>query len=219
MRRAVPLPSMRVAIALLVATAIALALVVLAGVASPKPAEAAPPTVTLNLSNTGQITIPSGSGAYAASPYPSEINATSFGLRGKIIDVNLTLNNYSHTWPDDVEVLLVHPKGNRTVMSDSGGANAVSNISIGLDDEAADSLPNHTQLSSGTYKPTNNLGDSDFFPAPAPSPFNPEAALSGFDGLNPFVTWKLYVVDDFSDTHVGSFGGGWSLEIEARKTK
>src|SRR3954467_263219 len=65
-------------------------------------------------SNTGQIAIPSNG---EATPYPSTIQVNGF-KKGKIKDVNLTLRNFSHTFPDNVDVLLVAPNGrNALVMS------------------------------------------------------------------------------------------------------
>ena len=62
--------------------------------------------------------IPIGPGP--ATPYPS--NCVISGLGGTITDVNLELNGLSHTWPDDIDILLVGPGGqNAFVMSDAGG--------------------------------------------------------------------------------------------------
>jgi hypothetical protein len=64
--------------------------------------------------------------------------------------------------------------------------------------------------------PTNRLKNyTDTFPAPTPTP-SAQSALSGFDGMNPNVVWKLRVVDDFSPTNGGIFAGGWSITIKAR---
>jgi hypothetical protein len=193
----------------------ALALVVAIAVA-PKPADAAPRVVTKTFSNAQQITIPAGAPTTtlgAAAPYPSQINA-EFRRRCKIRDVNLTLRNFSHTFPDDVDVMLSHRGVNRTVMSDVGGADDVNNINLTLDDEAATPLPDAALLISGTFQPTN-VADTpiDAFPAPAP-PESGLTQLSGFDGLNPNGTWSLWVFDD-AGTDVGQFAGGWSITIQA----
>ena len=42
-----------------------------------------------------------------ASAYPSSVSFSN--LSGKIADVNLTLDGFRHTFPDDVDVLLVAP--------------------------------------------------------------------------------------------------------------
>jgi hypothetical protein len=93
-----------------------------------------------------------------------------------------------------------------------GGSPDVINITLSLDDEAPDSGP----IIGGTFKPTDvdGLLPPDEFPSSAPSLAN-DAALSGFDRLNPNGTWSLYVYDDFSGL-VGEFAGGWSLKVKAK---
>ena len=154
-----------------------------------------------------------------ATPYPSTIEISGPSTTG-IQDVNLTLKGYTHTWPDDVGVLLVGPEGQKAlVMSDVGAHNDVSGIDLTLDDEATSSLPNSDQITAGTYKPTQgtlvNNTEGSLVPAdfPLPAPTGPYATdLSVFDGTNPNGTWSLYVIDDtFGDA--GQFAGGWSLEI------
>jgi hypothetical protein len=221
MRRAMPLVLMRPTV-VLVALIIALSLVVVAGAISPKPADAATTTVKKTFSNQGQILIPAGAvvgncatgpTSGTAAPYPSQKSA-SFPRGSRIKDVNLALKNYSHTFPDDVDVLLGHKGVNRTVMSDVGGSTGVSNMTLKLDDEAATLLPDEGPLVGGSFKPTNVDGTtSDGFPAPAPIQ-DQRSALSGFDGLNPSGTWNLFVQDD-AGGDCGAFAGGWSITIKA----
>ncbi|MCZ7605608.1 MAG: hypothetical protein M5U25_05930 [Planctomycetota bacterium] len=67
-------------------------------------------------SNAGAITIPSSS---AATPYPSTINVT--GLTGTPASITVTLTGVSHTWPDDIDILLENPNGDAIMlMSDCG---------------------------------------------------------------------------------------------------
>ncbi|MBX7223559.1 MAG: S8 family serine peptidase [Blastocatellia bacterium] len=169
-----------------------------------------------SFSNTGNILIPaSGSGAStgsAANPYPAAITVS--GLSGTITKVTATLTGFTHTFADDVDVLLVGPGGQTCIlMSDVGGANPATNLTFTLDDTAAASLPDATALASGTFKPTNFVADQ--FPAGPPNggtSFTYPALLSAFNGTTPNGTWSLYVNDDASgDT--GNFSGGWSLSI------
>jgi len=208
---------MRRATILLVAVMIAVALVVLANAMATTPADAATratKVVTKTFSNNQQITIPTSGSSGAAAPYPSERNVQGFD-QGRVLDVNLTLKNYSHTFPDDVDVLLSKKGKTRTVMSDVGSGFAANNFTIKLDDEAANGLlPDNGPLVAGSFRPTNAEG-GDFFPAPTPTP-SAQSALSGFDGVNPNGTWKLRVFDDFSPADGGQFAGGWSLTIKAR---
>lgn len=200
---------------------IALALIVLVIGTSAKPADAATRIVTKTFSNQGQILIPAGATppscstgptSGTAAPYPSQKSVGAFPRLSHIRDVNLTLKNYSHTFPDDVDVLLGHKGVNRTVMSDVGTSLDVNNITIKLDDEASTNLPDSDQIVAGSFKPTN-VGATDGFPAPAP-PQDPRSALSGFDGNNPDGTWNLFVQDD-AGGDCGAFAGGWSITIKA----
>jgi hypothetical protein len=213
MRRTMPLLLMRPTV-VLVALIIALALVVVASAISPKPADAATKVVTKTFSNAQQITIPDNGVSGTAVPYPSERSVQGFN-QGTVLDVNLSLKNFSHTFPDDVDVLLSKKGRTRTVMSDVGGGSAVNNITLNLDDESPNGfLPDNGPLVGGKFKPTNKEG-LDTFPAPTPGP-SAQSALSGFDGINPNGVWKLRVVDDFPPVDGGAFAGGWSITIKAR---
>ncbi len=156
--------------------------------------------------NPTAITIPSSG---PGTPYPSNINVAGFGP--SLSDVNVHLLNLSHTWPDDIDILLVGPQGqNLIIMSDVGGSIDLVNVDLILDDAAANVMPDAGPIVSGTYKPTN-VGTGDTFPAPAPAP-STATQLSVFNGTNPNGTWSLYLVDDAAgDT--GTMAGGWCLEL------
>ncbi len=151
----------------------------------------------------------------SADPYPSEI--TVDGLKkGRIRDVNVRLNGLQHTWPNDVQVLLVGPQGQTAiVMADSGGGFSVTGVTLTFDDEAAAPLPGSQQIGSGSFRPTKPGNDEIAFNAPAPVA-SANAALSVFDGGNPNGTWRLFVQDKSGDIDGGVIAGGWALEIEAR---
>jgi subtilisin-like proprotein convertase family protein len=184
----------------------------LASSAALPPAEAKkkPKTVTKTFSNANAIEIQDNT---TADPYPSSIQISGL-KKGKIKDVNLILRDFSHTFPPDVNVLLVAKDGsNALVMSDVGGLPDANNLKLTLDDEAASGLPNNAELTSGVFRPTND-GPGDMFPDPAPEPSG-NVALSVFDGDNPNGQWRLFVVDD-SMNDDGEFAGGWSLQITAK---
>jgi len=213
-RNLVPLLSTR-SVVLWGAMLLALVLLVLAMGTSAKPADAATRIVTRSFHNTNQITIPANTGTSASFPYPSNISPT-FPKGTKVRDVNVTLRNYTHTFPDDVDVLLVHAGTNRTIMSDAGGSLAANNITIRLDDEASNGLlPDFGQLTAGAFKPTNHPSSTDNFPFPAPSPASAGTSLGAFDTLNARGAWKLFVVDGFPPTESGRFAGGWTVTIKA----
>ena len=72
-----------------------------------------------------------------------------------ITKVTVKLNNLSHTFPADIDVLLVGPGGqNAIIMSDVGGGDDVTGITLTLDDAAATNMP-AALLTTGTFKPTN----------------------------------------------------------------
>lgn len=163
-------------------------------------------------SNPAAIAIPGTGTSGNANPYPS--NITVAGFPGSVAKVTVTLNNFSHTWPGDVDVLLVGPSGQTSVlMSDAGESGAdATNLTYTFDDTAINSLTSGPTAGSGTYKPTN-FGVGDPFGAPAPAAGSSSSSpLTVFNGTNPNGTWSLYVVDD-AGADIGSFAGGWSMEI------
>jgi subtilisin-like proprotein convertase family protein len=162
-------------------------------------------TAAIVPSNFNPITLPI---IGVGSPYPSTINVA--GLFGTITDVNVTLKGLTHSWPEDIDILLVGPAGQKVViLSDVGSGNGISSVNLSLDDSAATYLTT-AKITSGTFKPTN-LGASDTFTSPAPTgPYL--STLAAFNGTNPNGTWKLYVIDDASPDS-GSIAGGWSLAI------
>jgi hypothetical protein len=165
-----------------------------------------------NYANNGGITIPNAS---VANPYPSRIIVSNLG--GTISKITVSLNGLTTPTPDDVDLLLVGPGGQKfLMMGDTGGSNALSNVNLTLDDAAATALPDATLITSGTYRPASYTG-SDIFPAPAPAgPYNPAAPdgagtfASVFNGLTPNGTWSLYAVEDAGDA-VNTTLSGWSI--------
>lgn len=160
---------------------------------------------TATFANPTPITIPDFG---AATPYPSPIIVS--GLTGEIIKVVVRLINISHTFPSDIDILLVSPSGqNATIMSDVGGGTDITNVTLTLDDMATSTIP--TPIVSGTFQPTNLGLLFDFFPPPAPTPSG-GSALSSFNFTNPNGIWNLFVVDNAAGDS-GSIAGGWQLTI------
>jgi extracellular elastinolytic metalloproteinase len=154
---------------------------------------------------TAPITIPSSG---AGSPYPSANTVSGIGT--SVSDVNVLLNGLSHTWPDDIDILLVGPQGqNLKILSDAGGSTDVVNANVTFDDSAAGLVPDSGPLATGSYRPSDyEAGDT--FPAPAPAPSG-ATTLATFNGTDPNGTWNLFVVDD-AGGDTGSITG-WCLEI------
>lgn len=160
---------------------------------------------TTSFTNAVSITIPSQGGA---SPYPSTIQVS--GLTGLVTKVTARLNGLTHAFPDDVDVLLVSPSGQKVVlMSDAGGGHAVTNLTLSFEDGGA-ALPDANRIVAGTYAPTD-YEPGDVFPSPAPvgAPGN---TLTTFKGGSPNGGWSLFVVDD-STGDGGNIAGGWTLTL------
>src|SRR3989449_10314339 len=116
------------------------------------------------LTNQAPITIPS---VGSASPYPSTINVS--GMTGVVSKVTVTLNQLTHTYPDDLDMLLVGPGGQAVlIMSDVGGGFGVNNVTLTLDDAGVGSLPDSGQILTGIYKPTS-VAAGDRFSGPDPA--------------------------------------------------
>jgi hypothetical protein len=134
-------------------------------------------------SNPSAIAIPN---IGVSTLYPSNIVVS--GLSGTVTDVNVSLFGFTHTHPDDVDILLVGPAGQKMVLlSDVGGGADISGVNLTLDDAAIDSLPDGLPLTSGTFQPTN-IDTTDTFPAPAPeAPY--ASTLAVFNEADPNGTW------------------------------
>lgn len=165
-------------------------------------------------SNTNPITLPAGAPGTTtgpADPYPSVI-VVDGPIGGAITDVNVVLDGVTHTFPDDLDVLVVSPIGDAVlIMSDACGGDDVSAFFWRFDDQAAAPMSDNDLSGCIPFdvQPTN-YGAGDTFPAPAPGAFNP--TLSTFADENPNGIWTLYIVDD-AGGDVGSIGNGWALEI------
>jgi len=160
-------------------------------------------------SDLSGITIPASGTSGISSPYPSTINAA--GVTGGVIDVTATLTGLTHTFPGDLDILLVGPGGQKVLlMSDAGGGTDVNNVNLTFSDAAASELTG-APIASGTFRPSN-LGAGDAFPAPAPAgPYG--SVLSAFDGVDPNGAWSVFVFDD-AGVDVGTIAS-WSLSITA----
>ena len=130
------------------------------------------------------------------------------GLIGQVEKISVTLSNLSHTYPDDLDILLAAPNGRAMVlMSDAGGSISLSNITLSFEDTGM-VLPDNSAISAQTYQP-GNFGDADTFPTPAPAP----PYLTRLNAFQPSAAngpWHLFVVDD-APGDAGNIRDGWSL--------
>jgi hypothetical protein len=154
----------------------------------------------------------------AANPYPSTIEVSGFA-QGKLLDVNLTLDGFTHDRPFDAALMLVAPSGTgAVVLHNVGGNSHVSGVVVTLDDQAAAAMPTNAdiKLSTGTFQPTSAGSASNLFFAPAPQDVT-ATALATFNGEDPNGAWRLYGVDD-AFLYTGSIAFGWRLQITAEVT-
>ena len=156
------------------------------------------------------------------------------GLQGTVTGVTARLTGISHTFPDDLNILLEGPQG-QTVMLASDVGSAVSSsqgdlggtkrsypadgITLNFNDSAPRRLSDTDPLVSGFYKPTNiddpNEGGPPemLFPAPLTDDITPfSTSLGSFNGTDPNGTWTLWITDDHSGDS-GKVYGGWGLDI------
>jgi hypothetical protein len=179
-----------------------------------------PPPGSARFANPTPIIIPTQG---MATPYPSQIVVSN--MSGTISKLQVTISQFWHNFPGDVDMLLVSPAGQKMVIwsraGDSGGTNneflgAATNITTTLDDAAIFPLPYPYPLICIPFTPgdySTQVPPAAAFPAPAPSgPYDTPVAMSDFNGVSPNGAWSLYVYD-FAAPDQGAIEGGWSLMI------
>jgi subtilisin-like proprotein convertase family protein len=163
------------------------------------------PLTTMTFSSTGPITIPTQGNA---TPYPAVINVSGLPTSGVTVK-SVTLNGVTHTFPDDIDILLQSPTATNVVlMSDVGGGTDISNAVYTLDDSAPTLMADAATNPNGTYRPTN-IGTTDTWSAPGPGPITQATpALSSFTGdFNG--NWNLFATDQFAQD--GGSITSWSI--------
>jgi hypothetical protein len=164
---------------------------------------------TFTFANTFPINIPDKG---VGDPWPSSLVVS--GVTGPISKVTVTLDGFTHASPNHMDMLLEGPApfgqfGRRVALMFGAGRQAVSDLTLTFDDDAAQRVPNGDPLVSGTYKPFNwQMGDQLFAPAP-PRPYSTQ--LSAFNGMDPNGKWNLWV-QDMIPAGEGKISG-WSLTV------
>jgi hypothetical protein len=143
------------------------------------------------------------------NPYPAPLVVS--GQPSPIGSLRITLFNYSHTIPDNVDILVVGPTGQAFIlMADAGGSIAIDPndpVDVSLTDTGTGVLPDNGPIVTGNFEPTSWTSPVATFPPPAPAgPYNEPGSLPGgsgtqtlignFGGLNPNGTWNLFVRPD-----------------------
>jgi hypothetical protein len=173
---------------------------------------------------------PSDPDVAPATPYPSVLNVA--GLTGMVTRVTATIADFNHTCPQDVDLVLVSPRGGRVLLMGGGGdcsGAARSNATLTFDDSAATKIdcidhalaPLAISPVTGTYRPGEASGQSDTCGSdiahgaslPAPAPPGPYPYVLGLLAAfqDPNGAWQLYATDGSPDD-VGAIGG-WSLSF------
>jgi subtilisin-like proprotein convertase family protein len=173
---------------------------------APAPAGATP--VKMTYANDTALTIPAFG---AASLYPSTIAVSN--LCGTVTEMTVTLKGLSHTYPDDLTILLVGPAGQKLLlMAHAGGGADAVNLTIQFEDTAASHVPSGASLTSGVVKPAYYAPAVADLPAPAPTgPYTSDTFDDAFADAAPNGTWQLFVADD-APTESGSLVG-WELGL------
>ena len=168
-----------------------------------------PAVATASFTNEVPIAIPGVEPKGAGSPYPSTISVADVG--GTVGKVTVTLRGLNHSYPDDLDVLLVGPTGQSLLlMSDAGGTTDAVDLNLTFSGAAAAAVPDATVLTSGAWLPAN-YGTGDTFEAPAPGGTY-GSSLAVFNGLPPNGDWSLYITDD-SGGDSGILAQGWELSL------
>ena len=164
-----------------------------------------------------------------AVPYPSTITVS--GGPQQIGGLRITLFDVTHQFPDNIDVLLEGPQGQKFIlMGDAGGPIPIATpgVTLTFTDTAGQVLPNNGPLTTGNFEPTNwETPVSSFAPPAPPAPYNEPGSAVGGTGLqtlngnfflaNANGTWKLWVRDDGGqlldpDVVVGSICG-WGIQF------
>src|ERR1043166_6104404 len=142
-----------------------------------------------------------------ATPYPSTITVS--GIAGAVSAVQVKLNGLTHTYPSDLNILLVAPNGQVcAVMTAAGSGYDVSNANLIFDDMASLAIPYGTAITSGSYRPAN-YGAVHALPPGGTGTIGTNLTTLAVSGVNG--DWKLFV----NDTHGEDSGiiQSWSLVL------
>ncbi len=186
---------------------------------------------TISYFNTNAILLPESStnlitpATNSIAPgfgYPSLINVS--GVPGLLTKATVTLSNFGHSYPRDVDVVLEAPNGSNSILiSHVGGSVGVADVNLTIDQAATKYLPTN-RLTSGTYLPTEYTSPSEMprlppvspnvtVPVEAPSsPYPYGTNLSTFVGASPNGYWSLWAICD-NNLDSGYISNGWVLNL------
>ncbi len=154
--------------------------------------------------------------------YPSTI--TVVGAPITIGSMRVTLYDYSHSVPDNVDVLLVGPGGQKFIlMADAGGTDPQEEVTLSFRDAGPTVLNDAIPQTTGNFEPTTWSTPVADFPAPAPpGPYSEPGSTVGGTGVqtlfgnygmtDPNGVWSLYVRQQGAGS--GIIAGGWGIEFQ-----
>lgn len=134
----------------------------------------------------------------------------------EIADLNMRVNNITHTFPGDVVVGLRGPTGYGTtpiafIGAAVGAGNGDNIVNMVIDDQATGDILLATNAQAPYTASWKPLGNSPTWPLIGFPPQDAVGQLSRFNGTSPKGDWKL-VVSDQAPQDAGTFSG-WSLII------
>ncbi len=152
-----------------------------------------PTTISRPMTEATPVTIPSAS-AGPASTYPITFDFSDVPAGVKAWDIRLSVN-LSHTFPDDINMILQAPNGNAVVvMANAGGSGDITNVALTFSDLAASMLPDAGPIVAGTYQRSVY---GTVAPPPGAAPAGPYgSALNSLQAQDLRGVWKLWVYDD-----------------------
>jgi subtilisin-like proprotein convertase family protein len=173
----------------------------------------ATPAMAADFVFAGPVAIPASGTAGPASVFPIQFNVSGLGT---VLDVNLTLTGLTHSFADDLQILLASPTGTMVgLMVNAGGTANFRNTNLTFDDQAPTALPNNNNSTNAVYASGSYL-PSTYALGPVISALIDGTSLSLFNGETANGIWSLYIRDDeFLD--VGALAGA-TLSISATPT-
>lgn len=121
--------------------------------------------------------------------------------------VTVTLANVNHARPEDIDVWIVGPKGDKVILAAAaGGNNAIANGRLVFDSTVGTAIPDNAALITGGFAATYAPGDYRGPSAPS---------LADFNDKDPNGNWTVFVVDRQAG-EAGAISGGVILTINTK---
>ncbi|MBX7218660.1 MAG: putative Ig domain-containing protein [Blastocatellia bacterium] len=152
----------------------------------------------------GGISIPT---LGAGNPYPSGLVVP--GGSGIVTDVNVQLNDLSHTSIRDISIILESPGGIRVNIFNRRGPDAPFTGTLAFDDQSPNPpLQALVPFGTGTYQPSGS-SITDPFPGLGSGPWS--TSLAAFNGSVADGQWNLYIIDPLAND--GGSMASWNLVV------